>query len=256
MMLLPFALAAAVQQYRGTFLRVKSAARAISIALYVLFGLAIFGLITIAGEAIVDGTSLRLIAPILFMFGLVSGLALGAARLNGNWSRELQSVSVQRPHPIPSLGVSLRELLAGLTLICVMTGVTSWIARSVLPPFAEGVAASEAPVTLPAGARDICYANGPRGAIACEFTTDEASFRKWVASGIGSIESLSAKVHLAEITTPASLLRYHCYAPELVGTDRALVGEGLEYHWSKEDRGVHAVFDRVTGRAYYHSHSH
>jgi hypothetical protein len=50
--------------------------------------------------------------------------------------------------------------------------------------------------------------------------------------------------------------RYYVYSTELKGPDRITINSGLSYSWSKEDRGVHAAFDRTTGRAYYQAHFH
>jgi hypothetical protein len=136
-----------------------------------------------------------------------------------------------------------------------MTAVTSRFLRSAAPPFAENVEASAAPVDLPAGATDVSYAKGFRGTVAYEFTIDEEGFREWVAAGIGSFESRSAQVPLREIVFPARIIRYYFYA-DLPGPDTATIEHGLDYSWSKEDRSVRAVYDRATGRAYYHAVYH
>tara|TARA_Y100001933_G_scaffold215598_1_gene222344 strand:- start:179 stop:736 length:558 start_codon:yes stop_codon:yes gene_type:complete len=125
-----------------------------------------------------------------------------------------------------------------------------------LPRYAENVPVAEAPFGLPADATDVSFYQGFRGTIAYEFTIDETSFREWVADGIGSIESNASNTELEQITTPVSITRYNAYSPELNGPDSITVNNGLYYSWSFEDRGVYAVFDSTTDRAYYFAHFH
>ena len=109
---------------------------------------------------------------------------------------------------------------------------------------------------MPDGATDVSYYRGFRGTRAFEFTIDEAGFRNWVSSGIGTIESNSAEVSLAEVTSAAKIVRYGDLSPEPDDPEEAVITEGLTYCWEKEDRGVYAMFDRTTARAYYFAHSH
>lgn len=53
-----------------------------------------------------------------------------------------------------------------------------------------------------------------------------------------------------------TIYRYCSLAPELTGPDSITITNGLYYEWSEEDRGVHAAFDRDSGRAYYFAHYH
>ena len=144
------------------------------------------------------------------------------------------------------LRFSLRELLLVVTVVAVICGLTSYIARGTLPRCAENVDRSKAPFDLPLEATDISYARGYRGTIIYEFTIDEDGFRKWVNSGIGSLESQSADVPLRPISSPVRIYRYN--------GQFATIKQGLYYSWSKEDRGVDAVFDSTANRAYYCAH--
>src|SRR6187200_658780 len=63
--ILPLCILMAVQQYRGTFRCVQSAATTTSVLLYVLGGFLIFGVVTSAGEAIANSISLAMMGSIL-----------------------------------------------------------------------------------------------------------------------------------------------------------------------------------------------
>lgn len=143
-----------------------------------------------------------------------------------------------------------------MTVVAVISGLTSYFSRGTLPRFAENVDRSQAPRGLPPDATSISYCQGHRGMIAYEFTIDEDGFRRWVNSGIGSFESEAADVPIRPISEPFRIRRYYCLSPELVGPEFATITQGLYYSWSKEDRGVEAVFDSTKNRAYYHAHYH
>ncbi|MEM6471344.1 MAG: hypothetical protein AAF802_17415 [Planctomycetota bacterium] len=134
--------------------------------------------------------------------------------------------------------------------------MTASFIRSTPPRYAENVSVADAPFGLPPSAIDVSFCQGSRGTIAYEFTVDETSFREWVAEGIGSIESNASNTILEQITTPVSITRYNAYSSELNGPDSITVNNGLHYSWSLEDRGVQAVFDPNTSRAYYFAHSY
>ena len=148
------------------------------------------------------------------------------------------------------------EILAMITVIAVVMALAAYFIRTSPPQYAENVSRDEAPFGLPACARDVSFCQGQRGTIAFEFAIDERGFIDWVKSGIGSFESEAAQIPLREITTPQKIHRYHLLVPGRTGADSITVSSGLYYHWSEEDRGVTAIFDRATRRAYYFSHSH
>lgn len=252
----PLCLFMAAEQYRGTFRRIPASAAATSLLLYICGGFLIFGLVTSTGEAIVEGTSLRLMAPFLITTLVAAVVCVAFGRMNALWSFKLRA-AIDAGVPVPRLrGFTLRELLLATAIIATMTGITSQFIRSSAPRYAEKIDASAAPFELPAGATDVSYARGFRGTIAFEFSIDESGFREWVDSGIGSIESQSAAIPLREIDSPFAIRRFYAHSPERNGPDRITINSGLSYSWWKEDRGVYAAYDRTTGRAYYHAHFH
>jgi len=253
---LPLCVLMAVQQYRGTFRCVQSAATTTSVLLYIMGGFLIFGVVTSAGEAIANSISLRMMASILIAMLIVATCSIAIGRMNALWSRRIRSAIDSGAVPAIKRGFSLRDLLLAVTVIAAMTAITSQLIRSAPPWYAENIQASAAPFSLPAGATDVSYCKGYRGTIAYEFTINEPAFRGWVESGIGSIESESAAIPIREITTPFTIRRYFTYSSKLNGPREITVNSGLFYSWSKEDRGVHAVYDRTTGRAYYYAHFH
>ena len=76
--------------------------------------------------------------------------------------------------------VSLREILAAIAAISLLTGLTASFIRSTPPRYAENVSVADAPFGLPADATDVSFCQGFRGTIPYEFTIDEMSFREWV----------------------------------------------------------------------------
>lgn len=147
-------------------------------------------------------------------------------------------------------------MLLGIAAIAFVVCLVSGFVRSTPPRYAEHVTRDKAPFGLPANATDISFCQGVRGTIAYEFTIDEDDFKAWVASGIGSFESNAASVPVAPITTPYTIRRYNALTRDLTGPEEITITQGLYYDWSKEDRGVHAAYDRTTGRAYYFAHFH
>jgi hypothetical protein len=250
--ILPLCVLMAAQQYRGTFRRVPSAAKTTSVLLYIFGGSLLFGVVTSAGE----GVSLRLMTSILIPMFIVASASIAIGRMNALWAQRIRAAVASGAEAAVRHGFSGRELLLAVGVVAAMTGITSQFIRSAPPWYAENVDASAAPFGLPVGARNVSYCKGYRGTITYEFTIDESAFRKWVDSGIGSIESESAGIPLREITSPFVITRYYAYSSELNGPKDITIKTGLYYSWSKEDRGVHAAFDRTNSRAYYHAHFH
>lgn len=245
--LLPLCLFFAVYQYRGTFRRSAGAAKVASTMLYAFAAFLLFAAAVTAAESVRDRILLRLMFFLLPLL-IIALICAVAATINLRWSRKLRAAIAEGAKIPDQRGFTLRELLLAVGIIAAVTGVTSQLVRSAPPRFAEGVDASAAKLHLPAGASNVSYRRGVRGTVTYEFTTDEQSFRQWVESGIGSIEAEAAEIPLRDITTPFSIRRY--------AGDDMTIRSGLYYTWSKEDRGVHAGFDRTTGRGYYDAHYH
>jgi hypothetical protein len=185
-----------------------------------------------------------------------SGLAFVAARQNFAWSRQLQRRPPAEEHSPARHRFSLRELLLAIAAIAFVVCVVTSFVRTNRLQFAEHVSRDEAPFSLPSEAHDISYCHGFWGTIAYEFSIDEPGFVDWVAAGIGTLESESYNVPLKPIVAPYTIRRCYALSRELEGPDTITIASGLFYHWSHEDRGVYAAYDRTTGRAYYYFHGH
>lgn len=149
---------------------------------------------------------------------------------------------------------TLSELLILVTVLATIVAITTAFVRSAHPEYAEHVRGDQVPARLPADASEVNYWDGSRGTFDCEFSCSEQAFRDWIASRVGSIESEAAMPKLVEITAPFSVPDSGRPGGPTIGN--VTVVNGLIYKWNKEDRGVLAVFDRSTGRAYYSFHSH
>ena len=246
----------AVQQYRGTFRGVPSAATTASVIQYGWGGLLLFGVATTAGEAMADSIAVSFLASVLVPMFLSASFSLVSGRMNALWARCLRTAFCAGAARPIQRGFSLRELILAVTVIAAMTAITTPLIRTAKPKFAEHIHAADAPFHSPAGATDVSYSRGFRGTVAFEFTCDELAFRDWVVAGIGSIEARAAAVPIREISSSHTITRYYAYASQLNGPTEIAVNSGLFYSWSREDRGVHAVYDRATGRGYYHAHYH
>jgi hypothetical protein len=249
---LPLSAALGIQQYRGTFWRNRKAALFAAICLFIVGGLLWLTFLVNLGEILLSGGRAGLLLDSFWPMLVVGTLAAVAGWANEHWSRLLKvesASSLIRPGQF-----TLRDLLVGVAVISEMIASVTFLLREVRPQFAEHVASKDAPFSLPVNARDVSYCQGVRGSIAYEFTIDEEGFKDWINSGVGSIESISAKVTLDPITAPVTIDRFNSLSRELKGPESITVSNGLFYSWSKEGRGVHAVFDRNTNRAYFEAH--
>jgi hypothetical protein len=253
--ILPLPVTLGIQQFRGTFRCNSKAALISSMLLFVVGGFALLAFAVTLGDMILKGVRIPWLGVLLPM--LVTGIVGGvAAWMNLKWSRRLRR-SAETTTTSPDLArLSMRELSAAVAAIACVTGLSTYFVRSTPPRCAENVALDKAPFGMPAGATEISYCQGFRGIIAYEFTIDEKSFAAWVASGIGSLESDAANVSLQSIARPYTIERFYGLSADLSGPHSITITDGLFYDWSKEDRGVHAAFDRATSRAYYFAHFH
>ncbi len=246
----------AILQYFAAFRAVRIAAMITSIMLYLFGAFATFAFITTAGELAVERIPFSYAYTLLGTMAMIAAAFFVCGRVNANWSRRLRTAR-ETLAIVPGQGeFGAREFLLGVVVIAAMGATASYLVYTEPPGYAEHVDRFPARLGLPSGATDVSYCKGFRGTIAYEFTIDEKEFCEWVESGIGSIESESAGIPLKEIVEPSTITRYNAYSNELNGPEKIEVFNGLHYSWSKEDRGVYAVFDRATGRAYYHAHYH
>ncbi len=242
--LLPVPLFIAVQQYRGVFHRQTGAAFAAACCLVVFGALFVFGAVVNVLEFVFDNRRTGVdwsrdwpLFCILASIGLVglTNVALGWRTIQ--WTRRLRAAG------LPSLTrtFSLRELLAMIAVI----GLVAGIARLTVdrrPSTGVNVPPDQAPVSVPATAKDVCYQNWGRGGYAVDFTTDEATLRTWIAE-VAVPPWDRAEVKPLQRTAECVVRDYRDNA--WIATDV------LEYSWSFEGNGAVAVFDPATGRAYY-----
>lgn len=250
---LPLSAALGLQQYRGTFWRNRKAALFAAICLFIVGGLLWLMFITNLGETLLSGERVGLLLDMFWPMLIVGTFAGIAGWANLKWSRRLKVEGV--PTPVRRWQFTLRDLLVGVAVIAELTASVTILVGQISPQYAEHVAPEEVPFELPANARDVSYCRGVRGSIAYEFTIDEEGFKDWINSGVGSIESISANVTLNSITSPVTIARFNSLSSGLNGPQSITITNGLFYSWSKEDRGVHAAFDRNKSRAYFEAHS-
>jgi hypothetical protein len=245
-------LALGAWQYRGVFRKSATAARNAG-ALLAVIGTLLLGTFVIGNAEIAWSSGSRFLPAMPEVF-VVSLAMLLAATVNVRLSQRL------RREPAAPTGprwrFSLFDALAALTVIAGVSACTAAMVRQIHPRCAEHVSASRVPTQLPADATDVSYCQGSRGTFACEFRCSEQAFREWIEGGIGSIESQAANIAIEEITAPISVRRFTVLQPNATGPETATITAGLEYAWSKEDRGVDAVFDRLHRRGYLFEHSH
>lgn len=147
--------------------------------------------------------------------------------------------------------MSLKELLLATAVVAAVTGLSLTIIRNEGPSSRVNAMPDQAPIRLPEGAKNICYAKGGRGYFVVEFTTDEAAFRKWANEVLKKIKP-SQRQECGEITRPEEVDRALSLYFDLEGPDLVEVASGLTFGWKFDlDEGAKAVFDRTTGRVYY-----
>jgi hypothetical protein len=254
LMLLPIPVFLGLNQYRGTFRRSRRGATIAGCFLVVFGSLQALIATVNLGEMLIGGVRVPWLGFILPL-ACASGLAFVAARQNFAWSRQLQRRPPAEEHSLARHRFSLRELLLAVAAIAFVVSVVTSFVRTNHLQFAEHVSRAEVPFSLPHGAHDVSYCQGFRGTIAYEFSINEPGFVDWVASGIGSLESESYNVPLKPIVAPYTIRRCYSLSRDFNGPESVTIASGLYYHWSQEDRGVYAAYDRTTGRAYYYFHA-
>jgi len=118
------------------------------------------------------------------------------------------------------------------------------------PTIGEHKTRAEAPISLPDGASDVSYyLRAPFDpATAYEFSISEEGFRKWAEEREWPLQEIGDE--------PVTITRYGAYAHTANAQREASVADGLYYeHYYEPDAGLHAVYDRRQGRAYYYVHT-
>jgi hypothetical protein len=226
-------------QYRGTFQGDPASARKASFA---------WGLI--AGLLLLINPWL---GPLIWSAG---GLGLA------NWCRYRQLQQLHAKHPeLQGIRLNPRgesRVWLGILCVALCTGLPFFLPS---PETVEHVDAEQAGINLPEGATDVSYTNTYSN-LAFEFTTDEQRFREWITSERYAPEAGARGGVLVEIEGQHAIPRYLRFAERKVDAplaeddqDYATLTDGLWYGWSIEDRGLHAAFDRKTGRGYMRIHT-
>jgi hypothetical protein len=249
---MPFSAVTGIQQYRGTFWRNPKAAFFAAICLFFLGGLLLLIVFTTIVETLL-GDELHISLMLDFLWPL---LAIGALSgvvgwANLRWSRRLTVAGASNFQRRGQF--TLWDLLAGVTIIAVMTASVTFLVGQTKSQYAENVPREEAPIGLPMNTRDVSFCQGMRGTIAYEFTIDEAGFKDWINT---EIAPRNPKATLNSITNTFRITRYNSLSSELNGPDSITITNGLSFQWTEGDRGIHAAFDRTTNRAYYFAHFH
>ena len=249
----------ALAQYFGAFRHAPLGARIVSIAFYgvsAIWSLTLFGaaieMLQLDFSVSLLGISLTFVAAGMFATALV----LAIARANWHWANDVRTAIGPELFMPNGNRYSICELMVMMAAVAMMIATVAALTRHRPPNFAEHVDAAHAPFTLPPGATDISYCQGFRGTIAYEFTTNEAAFRTWVESGIGSLETQYSGTKVTEITYEFQIRRYHQLKSSSSPRVDPPITNGLYYAWTKEDKGIYAAFDRRTNRAYYQAHYH
>lgn len=112
------------------------------------------------------------------------------------------------------------------------------------PTTGSGYSRHDSPIYgLPNDASDIdFYAIGYMPITSYSFHTSERSFREW-SEGFGDLALVSDIQGSIQYTEPTGDIR-------MVSTS-----DGVEYHWTEEDRGRYTLYDRASGRAYYFAYT-
>lgn len=240
-------------QYRGTFLHVARSAR---IATGLHYGFALFALLfyfTTIGEFVAESRDGMKIAVVLWPVLLAGLPAAAAGRSNQLWTAKLRTAATADSASQPPISTARRRRGAAIVFALSAAGA-AYLVHRYGPPYAEHVAAGDAPFALPAAATDVCYARGSRGLLYYEFSIDEPGFREWIDDFYRSAGP--NRPQLAEISDvmkygdPCEIRRYTSLA-NLPGDRYARVTDGLCFARHNQDQRRQAVYDRAARRAYF-----
>lgn len=141
-----------------------------------------------------------------------------------------------------------RKIARGLSIVAIVLILSTCIIWSFQSRVGTSATAEEAAVGgLPPDANDVRWflpgAFGPN--MVYDFATTPQGFRRWVS------ERNRPKLTGPRVG-PFRILVYDHANSTFAFYE---ITDAIAYTWSEEDRGVHMVYDRDMGRAYYHSHS-
>ena len=245
LLLSPVALVA-IKQFRGTFRYEASAAKTAANFLMGFSLLLMVAYFAITGEGLMQTQAIGFYAVALSPLLLVGLLFFLSSRWNRVWSHELRN-SEARAREFGRPDVMFLAASGAAIAIASFCLVTTTPPRFAVEQTAENVS-----FDTPDGARRIAHARTANGSFAFECETDEESFRRWVAGGIGSWESNASGTKLEEISEEFSIPTYRNLLPDGRLAHETVIRHGLVYNWLKGDRCVEAVYDRESGKAYYY----
>ena len=167
------------------------------------------------------------------------------------WEREELTLleRLRRRRRLKRLQFSLREVLAVPLLVALIAGLVAWMTRDRLPQYGVNVPVDQTPLPLPEGAKDVCYCQGARGMLACEFTIDEQGFLEWGRQQIGS-QGVPPGTEFSKITGRYQIVRYTWVHSKLPGPPHATISRG--YYCELYIQGIFYAYDLDEQRAYYY----
>ncbi len=231
---LPGAITLAIQQYRGTFRRIPSAA-AWACGLSCV-PLSVLTMLLLVGFASLGTHTLFLLWCALLWIAQ-SAIVLS----NWKWLSTLNAAAKEGWHPSSDNKFTLSELallVAGVAIILAVGVPQAKPLRGISVP------ASATPLSLPEGAYSVTY-DVASYYKRYECTVDEASFLKWY-------EQRSEEAPLKPIEEEERVLTL---ASDSFDLEYRIITDGWYYRWRKGDQGLFIAFDRESGRLYYSSHT-
>jgi hypothetical protein len=239
------ALALAAVQHRGTFRRHKPSAKLTAGCSGAVSALLVFAVVTYVIEGLWYGHDLVRALPLfLTMLAMGMGLAI-VCRTNVLWARRLPKPD-SLPPSLKAWRFSLWELFGLVTAFALGIGVAVHAARSAKPRIGIYDSREECPYETPVNATKVSYRQDIRGTYYLEFDISETDFRQWV------IERFKRHPKYKGIYSGIQPIAGMSYVYPVEFNGKSLppaVTSGIECHWTFEDEGMHAVFDRSTGRA-------
>lgn len=228
----------ACAQYLGVF-RGRVAAAVWSARLLLLFGFFTgLGDAMFFGEALLDRSLNRSLAPALLLIGAFALWLVAMSRSMTRWARRVaEEGRIEGPR---AKQFTSRELLGAVAAISLVAVGAVGMYRDSTPRYARHVAPDEAPLQLPREASDVNYCRGIASTLICDFAIDEAAFRTWAESW-----GVDGK-RFAEIDEP----KFVAAAENWIGqTTYPQIDDGLTFEGAAP--GIFIYYDRRKGRAYF-----
>lgn len=138
-----------------------------------------------------------------------------------------------------------------VALLCLVLATTSFWLWPWQTTVRQHLPASEVPLILPEGAKDVSYAIHPSGEFRLEFDVNEPELIAWIKSGVGPTIDADQTPYIEEIKRPTYVGRFWGLTSFSRGERSITIHEGFDYLYSTREEGTITVyFDRASGRAY------